>query len=301
MSVQIEKVPYGGWDNCYRIFNDEIELIVTSDVGPRVIRYGFIGRQNVMCEKQDQMGKTGGDEWRIYGGHRLWHSPEHEIRSYFPDNTKVDIEIIPNGIKVSQPVETTTMVKKDIKITISEKGTNVYLKHIITNHNLWDIELAAWALTVVAPGGLEVVPQETLDTKLLPNRMISLWPYSDMNDKRVQWGSKYIFLQHDSSAVKPFKFGISNTNGWAAYFNHNYMFIKKFSPQENMLYPDYSASMYETYTCDFMTEMESLSPLTILGPKEKLEHDEQWQLIDNLNLPKDEKEMDRIVKKYIVK
>jgi len=59
--------------------------------------------------------------------------------------------------------------------------------------------------------------------------------------------------------------------------------------------------MYETYTCDFMTEMESLSPLTILGPKEKLEHDEQWQLIDNLNLPKDEKEMDRIVKKYIVK
>jgi hypothetical protein len=96
------------------------------------------------------------------------------------------------------------MIKKDIEITIKEKGTKVYLKHTMTNYNLWDIELAAWALTVVAPGGLEVVPQETLDTKLLPNRMISLWPYSDMKDKRVQWGSKYIFLSHDSKALKPF-------------------------------------------------------------------------------------------------
>lgn len=40
----IEKTPYGGWPNCYRIFDNEIELIVTTDVGPRVIRYGFIDR-----------------------------------------------------------------------------------------------------------------------------------------------------------------------------------------------------------------------------------------------------------------
>jgi hypothetical protein len=79
------------------------------------------------------------------------------------------------------------------------------------------------------------------------------------------------------------------------------MFVKKFSPKEDMLYPDYSASMYETYTCDFMTEMETLSPLTVLGPKEKLEHEEQWQLIDDITPPKDEKEMDRIVRKHIAK
>jgi hypothetical protein len=39
----IENVSYGGWPNCLRIANDEVELIVTTDVGPRVIRYGFIG------------------------------------------------------------------------------------------------------------------------------------------------------------------------------------------------------------------------------------------------------------------
>lgn len=300
MAIKVEKIPYGGWDNCYRLKNEVVDLIVTSDVGPRIIRYGFLEDYNLMCEKQDQMGKTDGDDWRIYGGHRLWHSPEHEVRSYFPDNTPVDVQIIPNGIKVSQPVETTTMIKKDIEITLEDNGSKVLVKHHMTNYSLWDVELAAWALTVVVPDGLQVVPQETLDTGLLPNRMISLWPYTDMNDKRVQWGSKYIFLQHDSAAKKPFKFGISNTNGWATYFINNDMFIKRFSPMEQMLYPDYSASMYETYTCDFMTEMESLSPLTVLGPKERLEHNEVWELIKSVQPPKDEKEMDKIVRKHII-
>ncbi|MDD3970429.1 MAG: hypothetical protein PHY13_02280 [Clostridia bacterium] len=299
MTVKVEKIPYGGWNNCYRIFNDTVEVVVTSDVGPRIIRYGFIGRFNVMCEKEDQMGKSGGDEWMIYGGHRLWHSPEHEIRSYYPDNFPVDVQIIENGIKVSQPVEKTTMIKKDIEVVLDDESSKVYLKHTLTNYNLWDVELAAWALTVVAPGGLEVVPQETLDTLLLPNRMLSLWPYTDMSDKRVQWGSRYIFLQHDSKAIKPFKFGISNTSGWAAYFNNDDMFVKKFSPLEDMVYPDYSASMYETYTCDFMTEMESLSPLMLLGPKEKVEHNEQWELFSDVKPPKNEEEMDKIARKHI--
>ena len=42
-AVKVEKTAYAGWPNCYRITNGEVELIVTTDVGPRVIRYGFVG------------------------------------------------------------------------------------------------------------------------------------------------------------------------------------------------------------------------------------------------------------------
>ena len=31
--VTIEKVPYGGWPNCFRITNGQVELIVTGDIG----------------------------------------------------------------------------------------------------------------------------------------------------------------------------------------------------------------------------------------------------------------------------
>jgi len=299
MTVKVEKTAYGGWKNCYRIYNEKADLIVTSDVGPRIIRFGFIGGPNEFCEIPDHMGKTGGNEWRNYGGHRLWHSPEEMPRCYFPDNFPVDVEIIPNGVRVSQPVETTTLIKKDMEVTLDDDSAVVTVKHQLTNKGMWDVELAAWALSVMAPLGLEIVPQEQLDTHLLPNRMISLWPYSDMNDARVQWGKKYIYLKQDMKAVKPFKFGISDTNGWAAYLNHGNMFVKRFSPEEECLYPDYSASMYETYTCDFMTEMETLSPLNVLGPNESLLHVEEWNLFKDVKVPKDEEETDKLVKKYI--
>ena len=51
----IEKTDFGGWPNCYRISNGEIELVVTSDVGPRIMRYGFPGGRNFFKEFPAQL------------------------------------------------------------------------------------------------------------------------------------------------------------------------------------------------------------------------------------------------------
>ena len=48
--VALEKTEYAGWKNCVRLSNGEIELVVTTDVGPRVIRLGFVGGQNLFKE-----------------------------------------------------------------------------------------------------------------------------------------------------------------------------------------------------------------------------------------------------------
>ncbi len=36
--MKIEKTEYAGWPSGYRISNREVEVIVTSDIGPRIIR-----------------------------------------------------------------------------------------------------------------------------------------------------------------------------------------------------------------------------------------------------------------------
>jgi hypothetical protein len=46
-AVKVEKTSYQGWQNCYRVTNGEVELIVTGDIGPRVMRYGFVGGRNL--------------------------------------------------------------------------------------------------------------------------------------------------------------------------------------------------------------------------------------------------------------
>ena len=55
----IETVEYRGWKNNLRIANESVELIVTLDVGPRVIAYRKPGGFNVMKNYDEQMGGTG--------------------------------------------------------------------------------------------------------------------------------------------------------------------------------------------------------------------------------------------------
>ena len=84
-------VPYKGWETCYRLANDKVELIVTGEVGPRVIRFGFLDAPNEFFENKKWLGKSGDDEWHNYGGHRLWHAPEEQPRTYAPDNDPVTV------------------------------------------------------------------------------------------------------------------------------------------------------------------------------------------------------------------
>ncbi len=58
--MQIEKVTYRGWQSCYRMKNDLVDLVLTADVGPRVIRFGFSGRENEFKEFEAEVGRTGG-------------------------------------------------------------------------------------------------------------------------------------------------------------------------------------------------------------------------------------------------
>src|SRR5216683_5030852 len=77
--VKVEKIEYQGWRNCYRVSNSEVELIVTSDVGPRVIRFGFVGGQNVFKEFPDQLGGNREEKFQLRGGDRVWKAPEDAV------------------------------------------------------------------------------------------------------------------------------------------------------------------------------------------------------------------------------
>ena len=54
-AVRIEKTSYQGWPNCYLISNGVVEAIVTGDVGPRIIRYGFVGGRNLFRNSRSSL------------------------------------------------------------------------------------------------------------------------------------------------------------------------------------------------------------------------------------------------------
>lgn len=287
MSIQYKEINYGAFGRCVQLSNGLVDVVATLDVGPRVIRFGYTGRENMFCEAPGAEGPNGPDGWKIYGGHRLWHSPEVMPRTYEPDNKPVKWLKIESGVRLIQEPEPFAMTAKEMDVLLDDESSEVNVLHRIRNVGAWPIEFSLWALTVMAPGGKEVAPMPQGGSDFEANRMLSLWPYTRMNDERVWWGERYITLQQDPSQKPPFKFGINNEYGWAAYFNYNQVFIKEFMYESGEPYPDGGAS-YETYTTDFMLEMETLSPLMTVEPGEEAEHMERWYLVDDVAAPENQ-------------
>ena len=163
------------------------------------------------------------------------------------------------------------MDSSDAKITVS---------HTITNTLDKDIECAAWALSVMDKNSVIVVPQPTHDTGLLANRSISLWPYTDMTDKRLFFGKKFVASKQDPEIENALKYGITNTAGKIAVFNHGTVFVKEYKSEHfDSVYPDFGVST-EVYANGDFTEAETLSPLKKISKGESITHVESWSLAE---------------------
>jgi hypothetical protein len=280
LMVEAGKLNYGGWKNCVRLTNGQIELVATTDVGPRIIRFGFVGGQNIFREYLEQVGKTGGEEWRIYGGHRLWQAPEDPQRTYASDNQPVTDSWDGRTLKLTQPVDATG-IQKEIEVTMNPTENQVVVLHRLLNRNSSTVNLAPWALTCLAPEGRAIFPQERFrphsDSSLVPTRVLALWSYTDMQDPRWNWGTRYIQLRQDPTASTPQKMGMTNTLGWAAYTVGDSLWLNRFAYDRRGRYPDFGSNC-ECFVDGTMLEIESLGPLQLLAPNNSAEHVEQWFL-----------------------
>ncbi len=297
-AVKIEKVAYKGWPNCYRMTDGQVEVIVTSDVGPRVIGFGFVGGDNEFKEFPDQVGKTGGSEWVMYGGHRLWHAPEGQPRSYSPDNSPIEVITGNGSIRAIQPTEPTTRIQKQIEVRMAAGQPYVEVVHRLTNHNLWAVELAPWAMSMMATGGRAIIPLPPRGTHpqvLDVANPLAMWAYTDLRDPRWTLGFKYISLRQDPKATSPQKIGVGVPDGWAAYYRNGHLFVKRFAYYKEGKYPDFGASV-ETFTNAEMLELETLAPLTKLQPGSTVEYTERWYLFKDVKLDSaDDASIDRAV------
>src|SRR5437016_1713156 len=177
--VKVEKIAYKGWRNCYQVSNGEVALVVTSDVGPRIISFGFVGGQNLFKEFSDQLGGTREEKFQLRGGDRVWKAPEDPVATWAPDNMPVEITITPNGLIAKAPVEPLTSLQKEIEVRMAASGTEVIVLHRITNRSFFPLEYSAWALTMMAPGGIAITgfpPRGKHPANLEATILWVLWP-----------------------------------------------------------------------------------------------------------------------------
>lgn len=297
-AVSVQKVEYKGWTNCYKISNGEVELIVTGDVGPRIIRFGFVGGDNILKEFPDQIGKTGETAFQLRGGDRVWKAPEDPIATWAPDNVPVTVEITPNGVIAREPVEPLTQLQKEIEVSLAPTGTTVTVYHRITNNSLFPLEFSPWALTMMAQGGTVISgfpPRGHHPQNLEATNPLVMWAYTDLADPRWKFTKKYMMLRQDPKNSEAQKLGLFNPDTWAAYILNNEVFVKRSSSDPTKTYPDFGCS-FETFTNNDFLEMETLGPLTKVLPGNTVEQVEHWSLYRNVALNDwTDEELDRVL------
>jgi hypothetical protein len=253
------------------IENNFLRIEYLTTVGPRIIGLYVKGvEDNLLAETPDIHWPTPHGEYYLHGGHRLWTAPEDPF--YICPEGNISVIAEKNAVSLRSNVDASGL-EKEISFHLDENC--VILTHRITWHGSEAIGLAPWAITQLQMGGMAILPQSQSEG-LQPNRNIVLWPYSRVDDGRLELCDDVILL-HGRAAQQAFKIGNYNTHGWTAYAMGNILFIKRFSVDQSKSYPDMGCNV-ETYVKDSCIELETLGPLTTLEPKGFVTFEETWEV-----------------------
>lgn len=287
MSIKVSEINYKTFGKCIQITNGEVEIALSIDRGPRVIKFQFAGGKNVLNNDETNENLTEdpsffehyyeGANWNNFGGHRLWVSPEKLPDTYFPDIHPVEVEILEDGAIFTQVPQTQNGVQTKFEVRMKDCG-KVSIEHFVTNISNSQKRCSPWAITVLDEGGIEIIPNNTLDTGLLPNRRIIAWPYTNLADDRLYLGKKYITLKQEPTSTQSFKLGLDNHAGEAYYVLGDTVFYKQYNHDKDGEYDDFGVS-FETYTNDKIMEMETLGTVAYLEPNQTASHIEYWSLL----------------------
>ena len=286
--VNVTESTYSIYGNVVSISNGDVEIKVTTDVGPRIIYLACGDGKNMMFEDlEDGIHESGeyfdihfkmGEAWHIYGGHRLWKS-EEEYATYAPDNYPVDVKYIDGGAIFTANTEKMTGLTKSLKVTMDDAG-KITIEHKFVNDGEETFKGALWALTVMAPGGKVFVPLNTANTGWLSNRNLVLWSYDDIKDHRFDLRNDGIVITQDASVASDdnFKVGTLSPMGYVYHLLPDGLFRKAVPAiNDGMAYPDNMCNI-EVFTSFRMAEIETLSPMYTLEVGEEATHIEEWNV-----------------------
>lgn len=282
MGVNITKRQYKNFGECIFLDNGAVTLGATLDVGPRIIYFSLEGKENVLFEDTDKRFTEPAGEygtWVAYGGHRLWCAPEINPETYFPDNSIVSCKIS-GGTAELCPPETPFGKKFTMLIEMDETAPVVRIVHKIRNLSEKKAEFAPWSVTSLTSGGVCLIPMSTRKSGYLPNRTVSLWDYSEINDSRLKMTDTEVRIRQDKFIKKPFKAGFNLEDGFSAYAVNGQIFAKCIPEYGDVFYPDYSCN-FEVYTNNMFLECELLGEQREYSQNEEAVISEVWCMLDN--------------------
>lgn len=283
MTMQIEATRFGRWQQAYRLRLGVAEMIVVTEIGPRILSLTVGDSPNLLFvdEGLEIARGAGNDPWRIYGGHRIWMAPETED-AYAPDNVPCQVTVGTDGLTALAPVSPRTLLQK--RLTVRARDGRFVVEQGVRNLAETVYCGAVWALTCVVPKGVVAFPWGAgggWDVKKIMywNR----WMDHRSDVASVQWQPGPDLFRVLPTGEEG-KVGTNAPEGWVALCRDDATFIKSRVWAPGVDYPDDGCSL-EVYTSPKFIELETLGPITTLYPGQEITHEETWtatsQVVDS--------------------
>jgi hypothetical protein len=261
----------------------EINLLVSRSVGPRILSFSYRDSGNIFAElpglsvEHPEKGK-----YFFYGGHRLWVAPEIPSITYIPDSRPIAINAEPQAIELADKEANEAGIRKSIRIQGTEYPNILIVDHKLQNEGNDTLNIAPWAITQFKLGGKAILPFKAVgheSNPYLPDRSLSLWPYTDIQDARIHYNQDFIILTPSPEKEAPVKLGVFHFQQWLGYFINGYLFIKysdKGAPDCRL---DLGA-MGQCYCNDKFLELETLGKYSKIEPGMGISHKEVWRIVE---------------------
>lgn len=254
--------------------NGIIEVGIPLDFGLRIGHFSFVGEENLFFEHPRDMTEFTSEEgWRHNGGHRLWLAPESDD-DYYPDNDPIEYELCGEEIVITQTEDPLLKVIKSIRIGF--EGDSLRLTHKVISTAEVPRECGLWSISTLRPGGVEYIDLPLREGGMDPWIRMGAWDYTNYGDPRVKYARDQVVITH-LPIDERLKIGFGHPISPVRYEIGDTVFYKHFTVARDRQYPDSNLS-YEAYFSKYMTEMESLSPLGVIGKGEAMTHTEVLQL-----------------------
>lgn len=270
---------YLNYGKCAVFTKNGVKAMVTLDIGPRIIWFGT-EEFNFMNEDVERNVSKGGEyfdmnygegtQWYLYGGHRVWKSPE-DLETYTPDNFPVECEECEDGGKFICRVG--KKLDYVLDVTLGEDGALTVLNTVINKGE--EREVAVWGLTVARKGGTLVLPLNDPVDELNPVYNLVRWPYNDPADERLRVDGGMLTLRQ-TDRVEAIKIGTFAKKGEAYYVVGDKAMKWECLPEDGE-YGDFCCN-FESYTNAHILEVEWLSRKVRLKRGESHTMKEKWSV-----------------------
>ena len=279
---------------------------ITLDIGPRVIYCALAGKKNVFfndlqrrtcCCKPEMEEYYGKDRfWYLYGGYRLWLSPEELPFTYYPDNDPVKYSVSEDTVTLCPPEQTENGLQTGYSLRFAGDG-RIFVNNTITNTSDKTVRGSVWTLCVMSQNSITFGAQSIRDTGLLPNRPIVLWPYTHIKDERITLTDGLIAVRQDPDGEGALKIGFGNESGKLMTLTEDgQLFTQRFDTDHiGGVYPDGGCSS-EIYSCPDFTEAEALSPLSDIEPGSTLGFCLEWNIADVGEIDTDPASLENLIR-----